>query len=63
MTLDQIRAELGEVVTGKKAGRISDDEIVIFDSTGTALQDVATALLVFERALSEGVGSRFRLGL
>jgi ornithine cyclodeaminase/alanine dehydrogenase-like protein (mu-crystallin family) len=60
MTLDQVRAELGEVVTGKKPGRISDDEIVIFDSTGTALQDVATASLVYERAVSEGFGTRFR---
>jgi ornithine cyclodeaminase/alanine dehydrogenase-like protein (mu-crystallin family) len=62
MTRDRIRAELGEVVTGKKPGRISDDEIVIFDSTGTALQDVATAGLVYERAVSGGVGARFRFG-
>jgi ornithine cyclodeaminase/alanine dehydrogenase-like protein (mu-crystallin family) len=60
MTVDQVRAELGEVVTGKKPGRISDDEIVIFDSTGTALQDVATASLVYERAVFEGCGARFR---
>jgi alanine dehydrogenase len=60
MTLDGIRAELGEVVTRKKPGRISDDEIVIFDSTGTALQDVATASLVYERAISGGLGARFR---
>ena len=59
MTRDQVRAELGEVVTGMKPGRTSDEEIVIFDSTGTALQDVAVAGLVYERAVSKGVGARF----
>jgi ornithine cyclodeaminase/alanine dehydrogenase-like protein (mu-crystallin family) len=60
MTREEIRAELGEVVTGRKPGRISDDEIVVFDSTGTALQDVAAARLVHERALAAGAGARFR---
>ena len=46
-----------------KLGRTSDEEIVIFDSTGTALQDVAVAGLVYERAVSKGVGTRFRFGL
>jgi alanine dehydrogenase len=53
MTRDDVRAELGEVVAGKKAGRLHDDEIVIFDSTGTALQDVAAAAAVYEKAISE----------
>jgi alanine dehydrogenase len=52
MTRDDVRAELGEVVAGKKAGRLHDDEIVIFDSTGTALQDVAAAAAVYEKALT-----------
>ena len=51
-----IHAELGEVIAGEKPGRTSDDEIIIFDSTGTALQDVAAAAIVFERAMSAGVG-------
>jgi ornithine cyclodeaminase/alanine dehydrogenase-like protein (mu-crystallin family) len=46
------RASLGEVLRGEIAGRASDDEVVIFDSTGTALQDVAVAALAFERASS-----------
>jgi alanine dehydrogenase len=53
MTRDAVRAELGEVVAGKKPGRLHDDEIVIFDSTGTALQDVAAAAAVYEKAISE----------
>ena len=51
MTRADVRAELGEVVAGKKRGRLNDDEIVIFDSTGTALQDVAAAAAVYEKAI------------
>jgi ornithine cyclodeaminase/alanine dehydrogenase-like protein (mu-crystallin family) len=47
---------LGEILTGKAKGRTSADEIVIFDSTGTALQDVAAAAAVYERARSAGTG-------
>ncbi|HJU67630.1 MAG TPA: ornithine cyclodeaminase family protein [Gemmatimonadaceae bacterium] len=54
MTRDDVRAELGAVVAGKKKGRLHDEEIVIFDSTGTALQDVAAAAAVYERAVVEG---------
>ena len=54
MTRDQVRAELGEVVAGRKRGRLHDDEIIVFDSTGTALQDVAAAAAVYEKAIKEG---------
>jgi ornithine cyclodeaminase/alanine dehydrogenase-like protein (mu-crystallin family) len=47
---EQVHADLTELVVGTKAGRTSDDEIIIFDSTGTALQDVAAAAMIFERA-------------
>jgi alanine dehydrogenase len=53
MTRDAVRAELGAVVAGKTRGREHDDEIVVFDSTGTALQDVAAAAAVYERAVDE----------
>ncbi|HMG34020.1 MAG TPA: ornithine cyclodeaminase family protein [Blastocatellia bacterium] len=56
LTRQQVDAELGEIISGKKAGRESDDEIIIFDSTGTALQDVAAAAIVYEKALSNGAG-------
>jgi ornithine cyclodeaminase/alanine dehydrogenase-like protein (mu-crystallin family) len=41
--------ELGAVLTGAAAGRRSDDEITIFDSTGLAIQDLAIAVAAFER--------------
>ena len=54
----QVHAELGEIVAGRKRGRISRDEIAIFDSTGMALQDVASAIEVYEKAVQAGVGVR-----
>lgn len=58
MSATAVYAELGDVISGKTAGRESDDEIIIFDSTGTALQDVATAAIIYERAIEKGVGVR-----
>jgi ornithine cyclodeaminase/alanine dehydrogenase-like protein (mu-crystallin family) len=50
MTADAVHAELAAVVTGSRPGRSDEDEITLFDSTGTALQDVAAAAMVYERA-------------
>ena len=62
MTRDDVHAELAEVVVGRQPGRRSATEITVFDSTGTALQDVASALVVYERALAEGRGTVVQLG-
>ena len=59
MRREQVHAELGEIVAERKPGRTSRDEITVFDSTGTALQDVAAAAAVFEKALTANVGTRF----
>jgi alanine dehydrogenase len=59
MTAAQIRGELGAVITGAAPRRTSRDEIILFDSTGTALQDAAAALAAYERALATGRGTRF----
>jgi alanine dehydrogenase len=61
MTREQVHAELGEVVAGRKPGRENDGETIIFDSTGMALQDVAAATIVYERALAAGAGVDFEL--
>jgi ornithine cyclodeaminase/alanine dehydrogenase-like protein (mu-crystallin family) len=62
MTRDDVAAELADVVSGRRPGRRREDEVVVFDSTGTALQDVAAAWLAYERALGAGVGIRLDLG-
>jgi ornithine cyclodeaminase/alanine dehydrogenase-like protein (mu-crystallin family) len=51
-----VHAELCEVVAGKKSGRTSKDEIIIFDSTGMALQDAVTSVAVYEKAVKTGAG-------
>jgi ornithine cyclodeaminase/alanine dehydrogenase-like protein (mu-crystallin family) len=48
MTADAVRAELGAVVADIAAGRRSPDEIIVFDSTGLAFQDVAVATVVHD---------------
>jgi alanine dehydrogenase len=53
---DHIYAELSEIVTGKKSGRLSDRDITFFKSVGLALEDVSTALRVFELAKKRGIG-------
>ncbi len=52
MTAEGVHAELGEVLVGAKSGRRSGEEIIIFDSTGTGLQDVAVAAAIYERCRS-----------
>ncbi len=58
ITKKDIYATLGEILTGKKKGRVSPKEITIFDSTGLAIQDVAVANLVYKRALKGKIGRR-----
>jgi alanine dehydrogenase len=59
MTRNDVHADLGQVVTGQKVGRTSANEITIFDATGTALQDVAAAAVVYKKAVARGAGTRF----
>lgn len=51
-----VHAELHEVVAGRRPGRAEDGEVFVFDSTGVALEDVAAAALVYERAVDAGAG-------
>ena len=55
MRVEEVRGDLADLVSGKVLGRTDAAEVTIFDSTGTALEDVAAAALVYERALSAGM--------
>lgn len=57
---DHVHAELGEIITGKRPARTASGEVIIFDSTGTALQDVAAAAAVYERAIVVGRGTEWQ---
>ncbi|HEV7240052.1 MAG TPA: ornithine cyclodeaminase family protein [Thermoanaerobaculia bacterium] len=56
MRREDVHGELAEVICGRVRGRISDDETFVFDSTGTALQDVAVASIAVQRAMEHGAG-------
>jgi ornithine cyclodeaminase/alanine dehydrogenase-like protein (mu-crystallin family) len=53
MSATDVHAELAQIVCGRKPGRESDDEITVFDSTGTGLQDVAAAIAAYRAAIKE----------
>lgn len=57
ITRENIHAEIGEIVTGAKPARASDDEITVFDSTGLSLQDVITSWHVYRMAEEKGIGN------
>jgi len=61
LSRERIHGEIGEIIAGRKPGRTADDEIIVFDSTGTALQDVAAASAVYEAARQAGVGMMINL--
>jgi len=60
MTVADVAAELGDVVSGRTSVDWSAQNVVVFDSTGSAIQDVAAAGVIYERALASGSGTRMR---
>ena len=58
---DVIHAEIGEVLAGMKSGRESAGEITLYKSVGIAIQDVATANLVYHRAIDRKVGTQVEI--
>ena len=54
---EQLHAELGEVVSGRRPGRERDDEIILLHPMGIAVEDIACAAEVYLRARREGVGT------
>src|SRR5437763_13406508 len=61
MSREDVHAELADVVVGRRPGRTRADEITVFDSSGTALEDVASALAVYDHARAAGRGIEIAL--
>lgn len=61
MLHSDVAAELGAVVAGNVDPRIAPDDIVVFDSTGVAIQDVAAAGVIYERCKPGGIGQSVAL--
>jgi alanine dehydrogenase len=59
MTRSGVHAELGEIIAGLKPARTTEEETIVFDSSGTALQDVAAAVAVYRRAVERDEGISF----
>ncbi len=53
-TIDEIYGTLAQIVDGKKPGRQDRDAITVFDATGVAIEDMAVAKLVYEKARQAG---------
>jgi alanine dehydrogenase len=58
---EDVHAEIGEILIGKKIGRESKDEITLFDSTGLAAQDIAAAHVVLKAAREKNLGYSTKL--
>jgi alanine dehydrogenase len=61
VTSSDVHAELGDLVIGRRPGRTNTEEITVFDSTGVAIQDAASAAWAYERALTRNVGTSISL--
>ncbi|MDR7483155.1 MAG: ornithine cyclodeaminase family protein [Armatimonadota bacterium] len=61
ITRAQVADELGEVIGGTKPGRTHPGQVTLFKSVGVAVEDVATATLVYRKAVARGVGTRVDL--
>jgi ornithine cyclodeaminase/alanine dehydrogenase-like protein (mu-crystallin family) len=50
----EVYGTLAELVVGKKKGRTDNKAITVFDSTGIAVEDIAVAKLLFDKAQQSG---------
>jgi len=62
ITTADVHAELGDLVVGRKPGRTRLEEITVFDSTGVAIQDAASAACIYQRAIDRNAGAAISLG-
>ena len=56
ITPADLETELGQVITGRRPGRTADDQITLYNSVGVAIQDLAIARLLIDRAREWGRG-------
>lgn len=61
ITPGDLDVELGDVISGRAPGRVADDDVTLYNSTGIGLQDLVTARLVIDRARALGVGTEVDL--
>jgi ornithine cyclodeaminase/alanine dehydrogenase-like protein (mu-crystallin family) len=59
--IPNVHADLGELVTGKKLGRENDFERTMSMNLGLAIEDMATAIRIYDKAKSKGIGTWLKL--
>jgi alanine dehydrogenase len=62
MTRSNVVAELSAIVCGSVMPDFAPEDVIVFDSTGLAIQDVAAAGLIYERAVAAGIGTLMEFG-
>jgi N-[(2S)-2-amino-2-carboxyethyl]-L-glutamate dehydrogenase len=58
---EHLHAELGQIIVGHRSGRESQEEIIILNPMGMAIEDMACAQSIYEKALTTGIGLRLNL--
>ncbi|MEC0108985.1 2,3-diaminopropionate biosynthesis protein SbnB [Paenibacillus taichungensis] len=58
---EQLHAELGEILIGAKSGREHEDEIIVLNPMGMAIEDISSAAEMYARAVEQGKGTRLWL--
>lgn len=61
ISLHDVYGELSDIVCGFKEGRVEENEVTVFDSTGLSIQDVATAVAAYDLAVKKNVGTHIEL--
>lgn len=61
MSREDITGVIGDIITGKAVGRENDEQITVFDATGTALLDLLTGMLAIKEAEKQGLGQTIEL--
>jgi alanine dehydrogenase len=61
ISMEDVWAEIGEIIAGLKNGRENPDEITIFSSTGLAVQDAVAAKIAYDKALEKGIGRLIKI--
>lgn len=59
MEKEDTYSEIGEIIIGKKEGRINNNEVIIYDATGTAIQDIASAIYIYNKSEKNNLGLTF----
>lgn len=63
MGLDDVRAELGDVIASRRPGRRNEDEVTLFDSVNVGMQDLAIGRLMYDATLARNLGLPIDLGM